>query len=176
MAEERPAPGDCLLFATADWDAPYWTNKQHVASHLAERGYRVLYVESVGLRTPSLASGLDLARLWRRLWRGLRGARPQRETLWVLSPLVLPFAQGHPIVKRLNQSILRRAIRRFSRHHGLQQPMIWTYHPYMLEAIAGIARGPLVYHCVDDLGAVPGIDATRSWRRSAACSPSRPSS
>jgi glycosyltransferase involved in cell wall biosynthesis len=37
--------------------------------------------------------------------------------------------------------------------------MVWTYHPFMREAIAALPHGPLVYHCVDDLSAIPGIDA-----------------
>lgn len=168
MVEQPTMPCDYILFATADWDASSWTHKQHIATHLPKRGFRLLYVKSVGLRTPSLAGGLDLSRLWRRLWRGLCGARWQRENLWVLSPLVLPFAHGHPIVKRLNQAIVSGAIRRFTRRHGFGEPIIWTYHPYVLDAIAGLPHGPLVYHCVDDLGAVPGIDAAtfdaQEWR------------
>ena len=67
MAESK----DCVLFATADWDTPYWTNKQHTARHLARMGWRVLYVESLGLRAPT-ASGRDLSRIWRRLKRDSR--------------------------------------------------------------------------------------------------------
>lgn len=65
-------PRDCVMFSTADWDEPYWTNKQHTASLLASRGWRVLYVESVGFRSPKVGSGRDWARLWRRLWRGVQ--------------------------------------------------------------------------------------------------------
>jgi glycosyltransferase involved in cell wall biosynthesis len=151
--------GDCVLFATADWDTPYWTNKQHVAIHLAKRGWRVLYVESVGLRTPSLSSGMDLSRLLKRLWRGLRGARKVDENIWVLSPLVLPFAHNQPLVKRLNQWLLGMSVRLATRQAGLKKPLIWTYHPYMLDVITGIEHGAIVYHCVDDLAAIPGIDA-----------------
>jgi glycosyltransferase involved in cell wall biosynthesis len=43
--------------------------------------------------------------------------------------------------------------------------MVWTYHPFVLECLEGLkerhhmALGPTVYHCVDDLAAIPGIDA-----------------
>ena len=56
---------DVVLLATADWDHPFWTNKQHVAVALASLGHRVLYVESVGLRPPRMEVQ-DLRRIWRR--------------------------------------------------------------------------------------------------------------
>ena len=37
-------PRDVLMFSTADWDEPLWTNKQQIASRLAGE-FRVLYVE-----------------------------------------------------------------------------------------------------------------------------------
>ena len=43
---------DFVVLATADWDHPLWTNKQHTALRLVENGHRVLYVESLGLRPP----------------------------------------------------------------------------------------------------------------------------
>jgi hypothetical protein len=39
---------DIVVLSTADWDNPFWTNKQHVAVELANRGHRVLYIESLG--------------------------------------------------------------------------------------------------------------------------------
>lgn len=156
---------DCLLFATADWDTPYWTNKQHTAHHLAQAGWRVLYVESVGLRQPRMGSGTDWGRLLKRLWRGLRGPRQVQERVWVLSPLVLPFKHHHPWVRAFNQGLLSWTLSRFCKQHGFTTPMVWTYHPFVLESLQRlqqrhhVALGPTVYHCVDDLAAIPGIDA-----------------
>lgn len=158
--EQRPR--DCILFSTADWDEPYWTNKQHTARVLARRGWRVLYVESVGLRAPRLASGKDWKRIARRLWNGFRSnfvAPALREpNVWVLSPLMLPASHHRPVVRRLNQWLLRHGIVRFVRRQGFGTPMVWTYHPFMQEAIEALPHGPTVYHCVDDLAAIPGVD------------------
>lgn len=165
MAEIRDAvnqPRDCILFSTADWSEPYWTNKQHTARILAQRGWRVLYVESVGLRTPKLGSARDWKRIWRRLWSGLRSVvigPPLRETgVWVLSPLMFPSKHHLPVVRRFNQAMLRWTLSRFARSHRFSEPLVWTYHPFMLDGISTLARGPLVYHCVDDLAAIPGVD------------------
>jgi glycosyltransferase involved in cell wall biosynthesis len=156
------AARDCVLFSTADWDEPYWTNKQHTASILAARGWRVLYVESVGFRSPKVGSGRDWARLWRRLWRGVQSlvlGPPQRaENIWVLSPLMVPAGHHLPFVRSLNQALLRLSVARFARARRYKEPVVWTYHPYMLDSIATLKRGPLVYHCVDDIAAIPGVD------------------
>ena len=92
-------PESCVLFSTADWAAPYWTNKQHTAALLGKRGTQVLYIESVGLRAPSASSGKDWSRLGKRLVTGLRsllmGPRHVQANVWVLSPLVIPFKHDH---------------------------------------------------------------------------------
>lgn len=152
-------PKYAIVFSTADWDAPYWTNKQHTTVQLAKEGYQVLYVESIGLRTPKLSSGRDLSRMARRLRRAVMGTREVEAGIWVLSPLVIPLAHHSPFVRVFNRNMLKFALRRFLRKYSFGKPMIWTYHPFMLDAIEGIVTGPIVYHCVDDLSAVPGIDS-----------------
>lgn len=166
MAEQTQnmmPPDDCILFSTADWHTPYWTNKQHTARLLAKRGWRVLYVESVGLRSPSFVSGRDWGRLFRRLLQGIKasliGPIKVENNVWVLPPLMLPGKHHLPLIRALNQGLLRSTINRFVKRNKFIRPLVWTYHPFMLEAIEGLETGPLVYHCVDDLAAVPGVDA-----------------
>lgn len=162
VAHARRRTSDCILFSTADWDEPYWTNKQHTARILAQNGWRVLYVESPGLRSPKVSSGKDWARIWRRLWSGLRSnfvAPPQRDRhVWVLSPLMIPAKHHWPMVRMFNQALLKWSIARFARSHRFSDPLVWTYHPFMLGAIENLPHGALVYHCVDDLAAIPGVD------------------
>jgi glycosyltransferase involved in cell wall biosynthesis len=154
-------PRDCILFSTADWDEPYWTNKQHMARELAGRGWRILYIESLGLRAPQLGSSRDWKRILRRLKRGvvafLGGPAQVEQNIWVLPPLVLPGLHHWGIARWFNRKILDFTIRRFMGRHEFDQPVIWTYHPMMLDVIGSIGHGPIVYHCVDDVSAVPGI-------------------
>ncbi len=152
---------NCILFSTADWDAPYWTNKQHTTKHLAQRDIEVLYVESVGLRTPNFSSGIDLARIWRRLIRGMRGVHQVEKNIWVVSPLVIPFKHQWQLISSINRWMLNSAITRFCKKQNFQDQatIIWTYHPYVLDYLNCKQYGSLVYHCVDDLSAIPGIDS-----------------
>lgn len=154
MAEMR----DIIIFATADWHAPYWTNKQHTAMQFAKMGYRVLYIESVGLRAPGV-NAKDLRRLWRRLRSGLRAPREVAKNLWVMSPLVVPFKHHWSVTRAVNQRLLSLRINGFLRKQKFQQPLVWTYHPFIMDTLPQIAHEKLIYHCVDDLATVPGIDA-----------------
>ena len=157
MTETKDMSKDCVLFSTADWDTPSWTNKQHTARHLALQGYRVLYIESVGLRAPTM-NGRDLSRIWKRLKRGLRSPSLVEPGVWVISPLAIPFKQHWPLTRKINQNWLSLRIKLFMLSQGFKLPLVWTYHPYMLETIASLSYGSLVYHCVDDLSTIPGID------------------
>ncbi len=73
----KELPKDIILFSTADWDNLFWTNKQHVAAMLGEKGFRVLYVESAGLRRP-VATSKDFSRILRRLKKSFGGIRQVR--------------------------------------------------------------------------------------------------
>lgn len=161
--EQPVEPGDCILFATADWDEPYWTNKQHCAKELSRLGWRVLYVESMGLRAPKAGSKKDIRRLWLRLRKGVKGlifgAIHRDENLWVMSPLAVPGAHNHKWLGRLNQFLLKYSLKRHVSSHSFKHPLIWTYHPFMMGAIKNLDHGTVLYHCVDNLGEFPGVDS-----------------
>jgi glycosyltransferase involved in cell wall biosynthesis len=158
---------NCILFSTADWDAPYWTNKQHTTKHLAQRDIKTLYVESIGLRAPRFNSGIDLARIWRRFIRGMHGVHQVEKNIWVVSPLVIPFKHQWKLVGFINRWMLDRAITRFFKKQNFQgqETILWTYHPYVLDYLDSVKYGSLVYHCVDDLSAIPGIDSEAFIRK-----------
>lgn len=152
-------PEVVLLFSTADWDAPYWTNKQHTAQALAARGVRVLYLESPGLRRPRI-SGTDLRRLFRRLRHAITPLSQKSRTLWVCSTISIPMGHRFALVRWLNGAIIRRNLRRWLRAQGGgARPLVWTFHPYIDEALRGLDPCDVLYHCVDDLSEIPGIDA-----------------
>ena len=148
---------DVTLLATADWDHPIWTNKQHVACALADLGHRVLYVDSIGLRPPR-RGGADRGRLLRRLRQGLRPPRRVRGNVWVWSPLVLPGARTAWQV-RLNRWILNLGLRLCRLWLRLRPDWLWTYNPLTLQLVDPGPYRRLIYHCVDAIQAQPDMPA-----------------
>ncbi len=94
-------PRDIIVFSTADWSEANWTNNQRMTQSLSEQGFRVLYLESLGLRQPT-ASKRDLSRIGRRLLKSLRGLRSVAPNVWELTPLVIPLPH-QPWLQWLNQ-------------------------------------------------------------------------
>lgn len=145
---------DVIAVTTADWDHPVWTNKQRLASGLAPR-HRVLYVESVGLRTPSLAYR-DWARMARRLGHAVRGVTQVAPGLWVLSPLLVPRYQSGT-VRSGNGWALARQVAHAARALGFERPVLWTFAAIDPRILVAARASACILHVVDDLGAVPGV-------------------
>jgi glycosyltransferase involved in cell wall biosynthesis len=157
--DRNPLGGrDVVCVGFNDWESDGWTNQHHLMSRLAASGSRVLFIESLGLRRPSLGSGRDLRRISRRLRRGL--ARPRvRDGVTVLSPLVVP-AHSHASVRALNAWILRTRVRRVVRQLGFHSPVLWAYVPQAEVLLDVLDPELVIYHCVDDIAAQEGIDTT----------------
>lgn len=148
---------DIVIFSTADWDNPFWTNKQHMASLFSKHGYRVLYVDSLGLRRPSM-HGRDVKRIFRRLWKGFPIPHRVQSNIWRLSPLAIPL-HSVPWVRAINSFFLRAMVKLSLKLLGMKQPLVWTYNPTIANLCASLPNSGIVYHCVDDLCAAPHIDA-----------------
>ena len=146
---------DFVVLATADWDHPLWTNKQHTALSLVENGHRVLYVESLGLRPPR-ASTSDGLRIVRRIQRMLRPPRQVSRNLWVWSPAVLPGGtQGRALA--LNRGLFRTGLACVLRLLHFHNPLLWTYNPLTRLYLAIHDFSASVYHCVDSIQDQPGM-------------------
>ena len=146
---------DFVLLSTADWDHPLWTNKQHTASSLADLGHRVLYIDSLGVRSPR-GNRSDARRIIRRLRRGLRAPRLVRPNLYVISPLVLP---GHSsgLFGRLNRWSLRLSLFLADCLLDFHNPLLWTFNPQTGNYLSLNKFHATIYHCVDRIQAQPGM-------------------
>jgi glycosyltransferase involved in cell wall biosynthesis len=161
MTEIKRAVVEVVCFSTADWDATLWTNKQHLMSRLADRGVGVLYVDSLGLRTPGLGKQ-DIGRVGHRLWVWRPFARQVRPLIWRDSPLVIP-SHGIPAIRWVNTVLLRARLARNGRRLKLEpSPVVWAYNPNAATIVPG--SWPIVYHCVDDLASFPGVDTAAFHR------------
>lgn len=142
----------CVGFA--DWDTELWTNQHHLMSRLARQN-DILFIESLGLRRPTLAAR-DLRRILRRLMRAFRLRRPASH-LTVLSPLVIPIHREGPI-RTLNRALLRLQVRAAMRKLRFDRPILWSYVPQAEDLVDTVRPVLVVYHCVDDIAAQPGVD------------------
>jgi glycosyltransferase involved in cell wall biosynthesis len=151
----------CLGFA--EWDTELWTNQHHLMARLATRN-RILFIESIGLRTPQVAAR-DVKRMAGRLVRGLRRPRvvksPFGGEILVLAPLILPFHRS-AIVRKLNGVLLRRfvksAARRAFSSGSPRRRVLWGYVPQAEALLATVDPDLVVYHCVDDIARQDGVD------------------
>ena len=146
---------DFVVLATADWDHPLWTNKQHVATSLADLGHRVLYIDSLGVRGPRVDRS-DLGRILRRLRRGLRLPRKVHPGVWVVSPLVLPGKVGG-LAGLLNRWSLGFSLLLADLVLDLRRPLLWTFNPQTQSYLCLDRFHAVVYLCVDRIQAQPGM-------------------
>jgi glycosyltransferase involved in cell wall biosynthesis len=148
---------DVVCVGFNDWDNEVWTNQHHLMSRLAANGSRVLFVESLGLRRPSLGSSRDLRRIGRRLRRGL--SRPRvRGGVVVLSPLVLPL-HSQALVRSLNAWLLRARVGSAAKRLRFTRPVLWGYVPQAEVLLGTLDPELVIYHCVDDIASQAHIDA-----------------
>lgn len=146
---------DVILLSTADWDNPFWTNKQHVAVELSKMGHKVFYIDSLGLRRPS-ASKSDIKRILKRLVKAIRPPKKVRENIWVWSPIILPW-HNKTMVRWLNRVMFQSLLFFWLKILGFKKELFWTYNPIATEFIDLNDFDASVYHCVDEITAQPGM-------------------
>jgi glycosyltransferase involved in cell wall biosynthesis len=147
-------PSPIVAFAK-DWDDTP-TSNHHVLRELAKTR-RVLWLNSVATRTPSLSSGRDLGRVARKLREAVRGPRNVENDLWVFTPLVLPLPHN-PAAQRLNRWILRATIRALRARLGMREFQLWTFLPSVADYVGTLGESLAIYYCVDEWSMFSYID------------------
>ena len=150
-------PLNFIMLSTAEWDNPFWTNKQHTACSLAELGHRVFYIESLGLRSPDASHGRDWMRLLKRLLRAFHLPKRVRHNIWVWSPLVIPAASSK-FSQNINKLIFSTILSFYRYLYSFRSAILWTYNPLSLLYLRSNLFKVLIYHCVDEISAQPGMN------------------
>lgn len=149
---------DHVIVSSVDWGF-LWQGPQEIATRLARRGNRVLFIENMGVRRPEMRDAKRAAARLRRWASGLlpQGLRVVSEHLHVCSPLVFP-PFGGAIQSSLNRTVFLPAISRITRRLGMSNPVIWSFLPTdAANALVGNLRGPdsrIVYYCAADWAAL----------------------
>ena len=146
-----------IMLSTAEWDNPFWTNKQHTACSLADAGHRVFYIESLGLRSPDANHGRDWRRLFKRLLRAFLLPKRVRRNVWVWSPLVIPAASSK-FAQNTNKLLFSIVLCFYMRLYSFHSAVLWTYNPLTLLYTKPDHFDALIYHCVDEISAQPGMN------------------
>ena len=128
------------------------SRKQRFAHRLVERGYDVLYVEAP-------VTWLALARpkqLWKlNAWRS--GTHDQGDHMWTASPTPwLPFFKKYERMADHDSLTYYRYLRSLAGDWAAEPGIILTYLPFVPRALRLLAA-PVVYDCVDDHSAYPGL-------------------
>jgi len=148
--------GQDMLCFSHDWTGDP-LSKTHLMRLLAQRN-RVLWVNSIGYRTPVLGASRDLGRIVQKLRSAAEAVREVEPNLFVFTPLVIP-SWGQSWVRRLNAVLLRWQVRRVLRRLKFRNVINWVFNP-----AAGILAGKLeerlvIYYCVDEYTAFSGVNS-----------------
>src|SRR5262249_1845502 len=100
---EQAADKPAILYFGNDWFAENRLSSHHIARWLAGR-FRVYYIECPGMRAPK-SSSRDLRKIWAKLGRFLRGARPVEGGLKVRTLLQIPLHR-FGLIRRLNRCFI----------------------------------------------------------------------
>jgi glycosyltransferase involved in cell wall biosynthesis len=139
------------------------TSNNHVMRVLAQNN-RVLWVNSLAMRTPSLASGSDLKKIGAKL-RGfakdaVAGAERVADNLWVTTPIVLPFPY-RSWAQRANRHNLRHTLRRIRKSLGMDTFQLWTFLPTSVAYVGGLGESLVVFYITDEFSQFSYLDADR---------------
>jgi glycosyltransferase involved in cell wall biosynthesis len=124
------------------------TSNHHVLRELAKTR-RVLWLNSIATRTPSLSSGRDLGKIRRKLVEFARGPVNVENDLWVATPLALPFPHS-AAARAVNRQVLRAIIRAYRLRLGIRDFQLWTFLPTTADYVGTLGEQVAVYYCVDE--------------------------
>jgi glycosyltransferase involved in cell wall biosynthesis len=150
-----PLIGRDLLCFSHDWTGDP-LSKTHLMRLLA-RNNRVLWVNSIGYRSPNLTAKRDLGRIWYKLKAAATPVKEVEPNLFVMSPLVIP-AWGKPWIQNFNRRFLTWQVRRTMRKLKFDKPINWVFNPAAGLLAGQLGEDKVIYYCVDEYTAFTGVN------------------
>jgi glycosyltransferase involved in cell wall biosynthesis len=145
--------GRDIICFSHDWSGDP-LSKTHLMRLLA-RDNRVLWVNSIGYRTPTVSKA-DAGRAFRKLAAAATPIGNPEPNIYVLSPLAIP-AYGSAAARTLNRHLLRYQVRRAMRKLGFRRPVNWVFNPPAAVVAGTLGEEQLIYQCVDEFTAFTGV-------------------
>jgi hypothetical protein len=150
--------GQNIVCFAKDWSEDP-TSCNHVLRELAKNN-KVLWLNSISTRAPKLTSGRDLSKIWKKLASFLQGPRKVDESMWVYTPLVLPFHNSKRAVA-VNRLLLRLTLAVLGRRLGMKSYQLWTFVPTSAHYVGSIEKELLVYYVVDNWAGFSSVDSAQ---------------
>jgi glycosyltransferase involved in cell wall biosynthesis len=130
-------------------------SKTHLM-RLLSRDNRILWVNSIGYRTPR-ASKADMSRAIKKLLSVTAPLRESEPNIFVLNPLAVPFYGWAG--RAINRQLLLFQVLRAMKWLRFERPINWVFNP-AADVIAGsLGESALVYYCVDEYRAFSGVSS-----------------
>ena len=143
-----------IIAFSKDWHEDP-TSNHHVLRELAKTR-RVLWLNSVATRRPTISSNRDLGRIVRKLREFRRG--PVNVENDAGRDPARRAAANSAAVRALNREILRWTIRDLRARLGIDAFHLWTFLPNTAPYVGSLGEELAVYYCVDEWGTYPGLD------------------
>jgi glycosyltransferase involved in cell wall biosynthesis len=153
--------GENIVCFAKDWSEDP-TSNNHVMKLLARRN-NVLWLNSIGMRKPSLGNKADVSKMVHKLRSFAKGPVQVDERMWVFTPLVLPLPAS-PAASLVNQQILRHSLAWLRKRLGMQSYQLWTFLPNVVEHLGALDPALTVYYCTDEFSQFSYLDGQRLAR------------
>ena len=160
-----------VCLSSQDWGDRMWTNKQHIMSRLAKQ-HRVIHMDfrvssPVTFAARALRADPTLAWKPKRLWSEGILKREGAGNLYVGGSWGPPGLELMPQTSALRGHFQYdekvRIVEAFLAREGIEDAIIWVYHPGFGEAALRLKRKLLVYDCVDEYTAFPAYKDCKEW-------------
>ncbi len=139
--------GENIVCFAKDWTEDP-TSNNHVMKLLG-RDNKVLWLNSIATRTPSLTSGRDMGKIVSKLRSFAKGPTHIEGGLDVYTPIVLPFPHS-AVAQRVNEHVVRESLRFLRGQRGMREFQLWTFLPTAEKYVGKLGESLSVYYCTDE--------------------------
>lgn len=162
MAQKRDNKSDTkqiVCFAGCDW---WYFNRglfcPQILRRLAEKGYKVLFINNLGMRIPSLKKDRDaIKKIMRKLRSMLRFIKKDKSGMYVFSPISIPL-YGSKLGKKLNMFSVEMQIKLTMKALGFKKPLYYINCPPAIEIARNLGCEKYIYERTDLFEAQPGVN------------------
>jgi glycosyltransferase involved in cell wall biosynthesis len=137
-----------ICFAGEDWWYHHPHSKNHIMRRLARAGNRVMFINSISMGLPSLASPDLAGKIRRKLRSYAKAVRRTEEGIIVVSPPVLPFYSGRA-GRSLARLLLLSQIKMLMVAFDFRKPIVWVAIPTARGVVGHLGERALIYQVSD---------------------------